>query len=357
MRLRSETAIARSAFDNSHRPAEKSVGGSLTNSSGDAGERNGSRPAFSAGGGGGTGDMVASRYKIVRLIGSGGTGEVYEALDTALGVSVALKALKPSVAGSAVQLERFRREIQNARKVTHFNVCRIFDIGIQNGSGRDRFFLTMELLTGPTLAERIEQGSPYPTDEALPIAAQIADGLDAAHAAGVIHRDLKPGNIMLLPPPTGRFAQRAVITDFGLALSEEQSDMRLTESDELVGTPEYMAPEQAEPGPATPATDIYALGLILYEMLSKRRPFESAGTALATVLVRRREPPRPLREVAPGVPAAWEAAIHRCLERDPARRFPSAGEVIAALGDGSPGNPSGSDPGTGFFGRLTRKLR
>jgi len=329
----------------------------LTNSSGDAGERNGSRPAFSAGGGGGTGDMVASRYKIVRLIGSGGTGEVYEALDTALGVSVALKALKPSVAGSAVQLERFRREIQNARKVTHFNVCRIFDIGIQNGSGRDRFFLTMELLTGPTLAERIEQGSPYPTDEALPIAAQIADGLDAAHAAGVIHRDLKPGNIMLLPPPTGRFAQRAVITDFGLALSEEQSDMRLTESDELVGTPEYMAPEQAEPGPATPATDIYALGLILYEMLSKRRPFESAGTALATVLVRRREPPRPLREVAPGVPAAWEAAIHRCLERDPARRFPSAGEVIAALGDGSPGNPSGSDPGTGFFGRLTRKLR
>jgi serine/threonine protein kinase len=198
---------------------------------------------------------------------------VFEALDTALGVSVALKALKPSVAGSAVQLERFRREIQTARKVTHLNVCRIFDMGIQNGAGRDRFFLTMELLAGPSLADRIEQGSPYSAEEALPIAAQIADGLDAAHAAGVIHRDLKPGNIMLLPPPTGRFAERAVIADFGLALSEEQSDMRLTESDELVGTPEYMAPEQAEPGPATPATDIYALGLILYEMLSKRRPF------------------------------------------------------------------------------------
>jgi len=345
-----EAATARSAFDNSDRPTERLVGGSLTNSSGDAGERNGSRSAFAAG------DMVASRYKIVRLIGSGGTGEVFEALDTALGVSVALKALKPSVAGSAVQLERFRREIQNARKVTHFNVCRIFDIGIQNGSGRDRFFLTMELLTGPSLADRIEEGAPYSTEEALPIAEQIADGLDAAHAAGVIHRDLKPGNIMLLSPPTGRIAQRAVITDFGLALSEEQSDMRLTESDELVGTPEYMAPEQAEPGPATPATDIYALGLILYEMLSKRRPFETAGTALATVLVRRREPPRPLREVAPGVPAVWEAAIHRCLERDPARRFSSAGQFIAALGEGS-GNPSGSDPGTGFFGRLTRKLR
>jgi serine/threonine protein kinase len=328
----------------------------LTKSNGDAGERNGpstARSAFNAG------DVVADRYKIVRLIGSGGTGEVFEALDTALGVSVALKALKPSVAGSAIQLERFRRETQSARKVTHANVCRIFDMGIQNGSGRDRFFLTMELLAGDSLADRIENGEPYTPDEALPIAAQIADGLDAAHAAGVIHRDLKPGNIMLLPPPTGRFAQRAVITDFGLALSEEQSDMRLTESDELVGTPEYMAPEQAEPGPATPATDIYALGLILYEMLSKRRPFETAGTALATVLVRRRSPPRPLHEVVPGVPAPWEAAIHRCLERDPARRFASAGAVVAALGDAPPPSESGSSkhPRTGFFGRLTRKLR
>ncbi|HXU00369.1 MAG TPA: serine/threonine-protein kinase [Polyangia bacterium] len=341
------------AFDKSDGPSEKTFGsGSLTNSNGDAGGSTSARSAFAAG------DLLASRYKIVRLIGSGGTGEVYEALDTALGVSVALKSLKPSVAGSAIQLERFRREIQNARKVTHFNVCRIFDMGIQNGSGRDRFFLTMELLTGPTLADRIADGNAYTPEEALPIVAQIADGLDAAHAAGVVHRDLKPGNIMLLSPPTGRVAQRAVITDFGLALSEEQSDMRLTESDELVGTPEYMAPEQAEPGPATPATDIYALGLILYEMLSKRRPFESAGTALATVLVRRREPPRPLREVAPGVPAAWEAAIHRCLERDPARRFASAGAVIAALGDGRLPNPtSGSESGTGFFGRLTRKLR
>jgi len=330
------------------------VGDSLTNSSGDAGAKNGSSATPSAFV---PDDLVASRYKVVRLIGSGGTGEVYEAIDTALGVSVALKALKPSFASSAVQLERFRREIQTARKVTHFNVCRIFDMGIQNGAGRDRFFLTMELLAGVTLADRIERGARYTPEEALPIVAQIADGLDAAHKAGVIHRDLKPGNIMLLPPPTGRFAERAVITDFGLALSEEQSEMRLTQSDELVGTPEYMAPEQAEPGPATPATDVYALGLILYEMLSKRRPFESAGTALATVLVRRRSPPRPLREVVPDVPAAWEAAVHRCLERPPGRRFATAGEVIAALRDSPLPGPTGSDPGTGFFARLTRKLR
>ena len=159
--------------------------------------------------------MVAGRYKIVRSIGSGGTGEVFEALDTALGVSVALKALKPGLAGKAVQLERFRREIQAARKVTHPNVCRIFDIGIENApSGRTRFFLTMELLAGTSLADRLERGDKYLPEEALPIAEQIADGLDAAHAAGVIHRDLKPGNIMLLPPPTGRVAPRAVIAIF-----------------------------------------------------------------------------------------------------------------------------------------------
>jgi serine/threonine protein kinase len=310
-------------------PLEIVRGGSVTNTSGDAGEKNGPsgpRSAFAAG------DLVASRYKIVRLIGSGGTGEVYETLDTGLGVSVALKALKPALEGKAVQLERFRREIQTARKVTHPNVCRIFDMGIESAPpGRTRFFLTMELLMGPSLADRLERGDAYTPEEALPIAAQIADGLDAAHAAGVVHRDLKPANIMLLPPATGMFAARAVITDFGIALSEEQSDMRLTASDELLGTPAYMAPEQAEPGPATPATDIYAFGLILYEMLSKRQPFESAGTALATVLLRRRAPPRPLREVAREAPPAWEEAIHRCLQRDPAHRFARAGAVIAAL--------------------------
>ena len=326
----------------------------MTNSNGDAGEKNGpasARSAFAPG------DLVAARYKIVRLIGSGGTGEVYEALDTALGDTVALKTLKPSVAGNAIQLERFRREIQIARKVTHPNVCRIFDMGIQNGSGRDRFFLTMELLAGSSLADRIEQGRPYTPEEALPIAAQIADGLDAAHAAGVIHRDLKPGNIMLLPATTGQLAQRAVITDFGLALSEEQSDMRLTESDELVGTPEYMAPEQAEPGPATPATDIYALGLILYEMLSKRQPFERGHGAGD----RARPPPRAAPSAARGRArcARRLGARHPSLpgtrSRTAVSRAPA--EVIAALLDDAPPRPGGSDPGTGFFGRLTRKLR
>jgi serine/threonine protein kinase len=300
----------------------------LTNSSGDATHNDGppsSGQTFAPH------EVLASRYRIVRLIGTGGTGEVYEALDTSLGVSVALKTLKPNLAGDAIQLERFRREIQNARKVTHLNVCRIFDIGQHNAGGRSRFFLTMELLAGRSLAQRLSSGGPFDTEGALALATQIADGLQAAHDAGVVHRDLKPANIMLLPPLTGRFSDRAVITDFGLALSDEQGDIRLTQSGELVGTPEYMAPEQAEMGPALPATDVYAFGLILYEMLTGKRPFGAEKTPLATVLKRRREPPRPLRELLPKIEPAWDAAVARCLERLPERRFQRPADVVSAL--------------------------
>jgi serine/threonine protein kinase len=300
----------------------------LTNSNGDATHDDGapsSRPAFS------TNDLLATRYRIVRLIGAGGAGEVYEALDTSLGVHVALKTLKPTLASDAIQLERFRREIQNARKVTHLNVCRIFDIGHHTAGGRERLFLTMELLAGRSLAQRLAAGPAYEAEEALAIASQIAEGLQAAHDAGVVHRDLKPANIMLLPPPTGRFAERAVITDFGLALSDEQGDIRLTQSGELVGTPDYMAPEQVEPAPARPTADVYAFGLILFEMLTRQRPFAAGATPLATVLKRRREPPRPLRELLPKIDPTWEAAVARCLERQPDKRFQRPADVIAAL--------------------------
>lgn len=299
---------------------------------------------------------MAGRYKIVRAVGAGSSGDVYEALDTGLGAQIALKTLKPSVAGNAVQLERFRREIQNARKVTHANVCRIFDMGIDGTGNQQRFFLTMELLTGQSLAQRLADGPAYTLAEALPVAVEIAAGLQAAHDAGVVHRDLKPGNIILLGASTGQGAARTVITDFGIAVSDEQSDIRLTETGELVGTPDYMAPEQADLGPAIPATDIYALGLILYEMLSKRRPFDSAATPLATVLQRRHEPPRPLNKVLPGVDPRWEATIHRCLERDPVRRFQKAVEVVAALkGEISPLPPAPVGK-VGTLGRIAKKL-
>jgi serine/threonine protein kinase len=275
------------------------------------------------------GELVAGRYRIVRLVGAGGTGEVYEAADAALGGAVALKTLAPELASDGVERERFRREIQAARKITHPNVCRIFDLGTHVAAGRERLFLTMELLSGETLADRLARGPRFSPATALPVATQIAAGLDAAHAAGIVHRDLKPGNVMLVAVP-----DRVVLTDFGIALSEEQVNIRLTRTGELVGTPAYMAPEQGDPAPVGPAADVYAFGLLLYEMLSGGLPFAAAASGLETVLRRRREPPRPLRDALPGVDPRWAAAIHRCLEREPARRFARASDLVAAVGGG-----------------------
>jgi serine/threonine protein kinase len=277
------------------------------------------------------GDVVAGRYKIVDLVGSGGTGEVYRAADQALGGTVALKTLKHAVAKHPVLLERFRREAQNALRVTHPNVCRIRDIGIHAAGGQKRFFLTMELLEGESLAVHLSKRPPFSTSEALPIVKQIAAGLQAAHDSSVVHRDLKPGNVMLLPPTPGRDGPRAMITDFGLAISEEQIALGLTESSEIIGTPEYMAPEQTEPGSAAPAIDIYALGIIAFEMLTKRRPWETGATPIATLLQRRHDAPRPLRALVPDGDPVWEAAILHCLERDPARRFARAADFVTAI--------------------------
>jgi serine/threonine protein kinase len=321
----------------------------VTSSDGDTtGEGSDAPLAFSPG------DLVAKRYKIVRVVGSGSTGEVYEALDTALGGAVALKTLKPAFSSDAVERERFRREIQNARKVTHPNVCRIFDLGIEEMGKQQRIFLTMELLAGESLAQRLAGGDPFTYAEALPLISQIASGLQAAHDSGVVHRDLKPGNIMLLDASAGRESPRAVITDFGLALSDDQAGIRLTESADLVGTPEYMAPEQGDIGVVTPAADIYALGLIVYEMLTKRRPFDSEPTPMANILKRRNEPPRSLRALMPEADPVWDATVARCLQRDPARRFARAIDIVAALEGRIP--PLPEPPKKGGLSRLAGKL-
>jgi serine/threonine protein kinase len=283
------------------------------------------------------GELVDQRYKITRLIGSGTSGEVYEASDQALGVAVALKTLREEMARHPVQMERFRREIQNARRVTHPNVCRIFDMGVQRAGTLQRFFLTMELLPGKSLSTFISEKAPLTTADALPLVTQIAAGLQAAHDSGVIHRDLKPGNIMVADGNTGSYLLRAIITDFGLAISADQAALGLTESDEILGTPEYMAPEQAMVGSATAASDVYALGLITYELLAKRRPFDAQATPIATILKRNREPPRPLRVLLPGIDAKWDAAIMRSLERDPAARFQRPADFVTALGGGRAG--------------------
>jgi serine/threonine protein kinase len=277
-------------------------------------------------------DVVAERFVVVRQLGAGGLGEVYEVMDQALGAAVALKVLRPDVSTDPVLLERFRREIQNARRITHPNVCRVFDLGIDRAGARQRFFVTMEVLAGESLASYLAARPALTTAEALPLLSQLAAGLQAAHDAGVIHRDLKPANVMIAPGEGD--ARRVVVTDFGMAISVDQLDLGLTDTWELIGTPEYMAPEQTKRGSATPATDVYALGLIAYEMLTKQRPFSPEATPIAAVVKRRYEPPRPLRALLPDVDAAWDAAIARCLEAEPSKRFQRPAELIAALGAG-----------------------
>src|SRR6185503_1503616 len=179
---------------------------------------------------------LAGRYRIVRFIAAGGMGEVYEATDLALGTEVALKTIRADVASRPQVMERFRREILLARRVTHPNVCRIFDLGLHHpASGPDITFLTMELLRGATLRHRLRKG-PLSPEEALPLVEQMAAALAAAHEAGVIHRDFKAANVMLVPARAAGSPDRGVVTDFGLAWAGDGSTT-LTRPDHIVGTP------------------------------------------------------------------------------------------------------------------------
>ncbi len=277
--------------------------------------------------------LVGGRYRVTRFLGQGASGEVYAAEDRELGTTVALKLLRPGIASDPHSIERFKREILLARRVSHPNVCRLFDLGLHESGGaaggRPMLFLTMELLDGETLARRLAEAGPMPPDEALPIVRQLARALDAAHAAGVVHRDFKSANIVLVPEAGG---ERAVVTDFGLARSERPSSAGavLTEAGGLLGTPAYMAPEQVAGRPASPASDLYALGVVLYEMVTGALPF-GGETPLEVAVKRLREPPTPPEVYRRELPARWREAILRCLDREPERRFRSAEEVVRSL--------------------------
>jgi serine/threonine protein kinase/tetratricopeptide (TPR) repeat protein len=295
-------------------------------------QRSADEPGFTAG------ELLAGRYRLVRFIARGGMGEVYEAEDLELKEPVALKTVRWDVARDTLAVERFKREIQLARKVTHPNVCRIFDVSHhrEEGAAEPTIFLTMELLPGETLSQRLRRDGPMLPGEALVIAGQIAEALNAAHRVGVVHRDLKPGNVVLVEGRAGSTAGvRAVVTDFGLARLDSADpaagqNLTLTGAAGVVGTPAYLAPEQVEGGEITAAVDLFAFGIVLYEMLTGTVPFLGEN-ALSTAVKRLREAPVPPRVHAPGLDPRWEAAILRCLERDPAARFPTAPEVIRAL--------------------------
>ena len=288
-------------------------------------------------------EVIADRFEIISFIGQGGMGDVYEAKDLHLGEHVALKTIRPEFAADERMIAHFKQEILLAKKVTHPNVCRIYDVGFHSDkldpSAPPKLFLTMELLRGRTLSSRLRDGS-MTEAEALPIVRQLAQGLDAAHQAGVVHRDFKSANVLLTPISGGT---RGVITDFGLARamhSDRAATASLTRG-EIVGTPDYMAPEQLTGGAITPAVDIYALGIVMYEMVSGALPFDGDTTFAALAKRLHEDAPSPRIHV-PNLDSRWEAVILRCLAREPSQRFASTIELLDALSGGKMPRPPGT---------------
>jgi tetratricopeptide (TPR) repeat protein len=289
----------------------------------------------------GAGELLCNRFRVARLIARGGMGELYEAEDLTLGDRVALKTVRLDIAVDERANQRFRREVQLARRVTHLNICRIFDLFEHSSteSGATVAFVTMELLQGQTLSEWLRRNGPLTVEQARPLIRQMAAALSAAHAVGVIHRDFKTNNVMLLHAgPTD--APRVVVTDFGLAhlIGEGAAGASITVTGDLVGTPDYMAPEQIEGTPISAATDIYAFGIVIYEMMTGERPF-TADTPIASALRRISGPtPKTPREVRPDLPIEWDRAIMKCLARYREGRFPDAMDVATAL-EAAPAGP------------------
>jgi eukaryotic-like serine/threonine-protein kinase len=280
------------------------------------------------------GDLLADRFRITRFLARGGMGEVYEAEDVELREPVALKIIRSELLQDTHALERFKREVHLAKQVTHPNVCRIFDL-FRHATSPDTSILlvSMELLRGETLAAYLERIGRMSWREASPIALQMADGLGAAHEIGILHRDFKPGNVVLVQ---GTKSTRAVITDFGLAVQPENDANRTTmqTGSANFGTPAYMSPEQLEGQALTPASDVYALGLVLYRMVTGGEPFDDA-TPLSMAVRRLNEAPPSPRVLVPELDTKWDRLILCCLERLPSRRFATASGVAKAIRDES----------------------
>ncbi len=273
--------------------------------------------------------VLAGRYRIARFLARGGMGEVYEAEDLVLRMRVALKAIAPELVADEKMIDRLKQEVLLARKVTHANVCRLHDLGFDAGPERTTAFLTMDLLRGHTLAAHIARRGRLTTREALPLVRQFGGALEAAHEAGVIHRDFKSRNVMLVPG-TGSVPTRAVVMDFGIALATEAEEQRALDDGRLLGTPAYMAPEQMRKGEITRAADVYALGVVLFEMVTGTLPFEDARLADLISSRLTKPPPSPRARVRT-LDRAWDAVILKCLALEPRDRFGSVREVVEAL--------------------------
>ena len=264
------------------------------------------------------------RYRLDARIATGGMGEVWRGTDTTLGRQVAIKLLKNEYADNPSFRTRFETEAQHAASLHHPNIAAVYDFGeaaAADGSGVQRPFLVMELVDGQPLSALLRPGSPMDPAAAQALLAQAADGLAAAHAAGIVHRDVKPANLLVTPD------RQVKITDFGIARAAE--GIGLTQTGEVMGTPQYLSPEQAQGQTATPASDVYSLGVVAFECLAGHRPFV-ADTAVATALAHLREP---VPELPASVPDDLAAVVRRSLSKLPQDRFADGAALAAALRD------------------------
>jgi eukaryotic-like serine/threonine-protein kinase len=286
--------------------------------------------------------MISGRYQLGDRLGSGGMSSVYKATDRVLERTVAVKILAEHLSDDEKFVARFRREALAVAKLIHPNIVQVYDTGVDN----DRHYIVMEYVEGRSGAQLLQTQGRLGSEVAVEIGVQACAGLEYAHRQGIIHRDVKPGNLMVLGGPAGRGNSPGAahnpstgemtvkLTDFGIARAAEQT--RLTQVGSVVGTAAYLAPEQARGEEATPAGDVYALGVVIYQLLTGRLPWE--GTTLAELAIRREnERPLPPSSYDSAVPETLSTAVLRSLEGDPAARYSTAGELSSALRAGIAG--------------------
>ncbi|GGF47440.1 hypothetical protein GCM10011519_21870 [Marmoricola endophyticus] len=265
-----------------------------------------------------------SRYEFTERIATGGMGEIWRGRDTVLNRDVAIKVLKPEMAGDARFRERFANEARNAASLQHPHIASVYDYGETDDASGPRPYLIMELVDGRPLSDLIQPGRPMPADRARLVVRQAAEALAAAHAAGIVHRDVKPANLLVRPDGTVK------VTDFGIARAVDAAS--LTSTGEVLGTPHYLAPEQAEGKPSTSASDVYSLGVVLFECLTGNRPF-SGDNAVGVAMAHLRTPAPPLPD---SVPEDLRTVVETAMAKDPSARYADASAMAIALG-ASPG--------------------
>jgi hypothetical protein len=263
------------------------------------------------------GRVLGGRYRLTRELARGGMATVWDAQDPLLSRRVAVKILHPTLAGDDSVRARFRHEAVAAAKLTHPAIVATYDTGDDGVA-----YIVMQLVEGPTLRRMLDQRGPLPVGEAADVAAQVAEALDHAHSHGIVHRDIKPANVLV--PPDGQIK----VTDFGIAKATGDED--LTRTGTVVGTARYLAPEQVSGDPVDGRADVYALGLVLYEMLAGELPF-TGDTEVSTAMARLTRTPEPVRSRRRDVPPALDSIVSRCLARDPDDRYPTAGDLLVAL--------------------------